>query len=268
MLKKLAIIATLIIWPLSLFLANTLPETLTYFLPALIIQITLLSNQKPIIYLLFTAIPLIEPKLAPLPLLFFLFQAAIPHKNLKLTPFIALSIVVLFIQFKPFLGQTIFIKDYEARQQILRNINLYPHPLFARTFENKARIRLDKFNSRLFALIDPNNYFFSFHPREIILENQNLLKFPSLSIIPFLLGIYYLPKLSKRNLLISLGISSLLSLSILTNFDRHDFLLWPIITTAIIHGLNQLQPQSLKTKTFLLILLLLAILETINILLT
>ena len=135
------------------------------------------------------------------------------------------------------LTKTVFVNDYQAEQRILDKINLYPTVFFARVYQNKGRIYLDKITDNFFALADPSNYFFGFHPREII-GNQNLKKFPLVSIIFFLTGLYYFKSLKHKKFILIYSSISLFYLSILENFDRGDFLLWLPITLIILHGLN------------------------------
>ena len=135
------------------------------------------------------------------------------------------------------LTKTVFVNDYQAEQRILDKINLYPTVFFARVYQNKGRIYLDKITDNFFALTDPSNYFFGFHPREII-GNQNLKKFPFVSIIFFLTGLFYFKSLKHKKFILIFSSVSLFYLSILENFDRVDFLLWLPITLITLHGLN------------------------------
>jgi hypothetical protein len=118
-------------------------------------------------------------------------------------------------------------------------------------FQNKARIVTDKFSINLTALIDPGNYFFSFHPREGVVNNQNLIKYPFLTIIPLLIGLIYFKKLKYYKFIISIFFSGIFSLSFLEIFDRSDFLLWLPITIFFIHGINQIYNYK-KRRLFLL----------------
>lgn len=135
------------------------------------------------------------------------------------------------------LTRTVFHQDYQAEQRILDKINLYPSVLFARVYQNKARIYLDKISNNLFALTDLNNYFFGFHPRQII-GNQNLKKFPFVSIIFFLAGIYAFNKLKRKKFILQLSVFSLIYLVLLDNFDRIDILLWLPLSLIILGGLE------------------------------
>lgn len=135
------------------------------------------------------------------------------------------------------LTHTIFRQDYQAEQRILEKINLYPTVFFARLYQNKARIYLDKASNNLLALTDLNNYFFGFHPRQIV-GNQNLKKFPFVSIIFFLTGLYFFNRLKHKRLILYLVLPSLAYLVLLENFDRIDVILWLPLSLIILGGLE------------------------------
>lgn len=135
---------------------------------------------------------------------------------------------------------TVFRQDYQAEQRILEKINLYPSVFFARVFQNKAKIYLNKAGENLLALTDLNNYFFGFHPRQIV-GNSNLKKFPFVSIIFFFVGLFYISQLKNKKYIPLLLIPSLIYLSILENFDRIDFLLWLPLSIIILGGLEIMQ---------------------------
>ncbi len=223
-LKRLVIFLGIIFWPVSLFINNTSPNFINYILP------------------------IFEPKVALFPLIFFALR-----KNIKL------SLIFLFISlinFNRFWGQTIFKPDYEAQQSVIRQTLLYPNTFTARLFHNKARIYIDKFNNNIFALTDPNNYFFKFHPNEIIIDNQNLKKFPSFALFVVIYGLFTLQRAKHKNLILSWLFGAILSLSVLTSFDRNDFILWPPLCLIFVHGANQI-----KNKLFWTIFIIFSIFE-------
>ncbi len=149
----------------------------------------------------------------------------------------------------------------------MRNIYLYPKPILARIFQNKARIYLDKINSNFFALTDPNNYFFGFHPREIMVNNQNLDKFPFLSLPLFIYGIFKIKKGRKTNFVLVTSISALLSLTILTNFDRNDFILWFPLFLILAQAAKEFANRYKKfSKWFFLVFILMSLFELTRIL--
>jgi hypothetical protein len=169
-------------------------------------------------------------------------------------------LLVFILSFRSFWGQTIFKPDYEREQSVIRQTLLYPNVLLARTFHNKARIYIDKFNNDFFALTDPNNYFFRFAPRQITVDNQNLKKFPALAIFIVLYGFYTLPKNRYKNLILVWLIAGILSLSILSVFDRHDFILWFPLSAIFIHGVKQFDNNKFS-KIFFIIFILFSLLE-------
>lgn len=195
-------------------------------------------------------VPFFEPKLALLPAITAVWEALRGKRERISYIVLALALITLTVNFSQFRGQTIFNPDYEAEQQVLEKINLYPTVLMARVFQNKARIYLDKISSNLFALTDPNNYFFGFHPREIVVENQNLKKFPFVSIIFFLLGLYFVNKYKYRSFILVLLLASLLSLSILKNFDRTDFIIWIPLGLLVAHGIEVIEGKPLQKLLF------------------
>ncbi|CAN5303483.1 hypothetical protein BH10PAT1_BH10PAT1_1610 [soil metagenome] len=218
--KKIVAISILIMWPLSLFLANTPKDFLNY------------------------VFPFFQPKLVLVPFLFLLF-------NFKKSRILLLIISFLLIVFswKPFYGQTVFTPDYEKSQQTLQKSNLYNSVILARIFQNKIRIPMDKISSNLFALTDTNNYFFGFAPGQIKIDNQNLNKFPFLSLPFLLIGFYFVNKNKHKKLIITFLLASLINLSVLTNFDRNDFILWISLSSIIIYGLN-IFDQKFKYKNY------------------
>lgn len=218
-------------WPIALMLHNRNLDIIKYILPTILLLISFLMYKKDKKYYFLPTflIPFIDPKLAILP-----FLITLLGKNKSI--FILISLIPILIFIKPFWGQTIFIKDYEKTQEIIRNTYLYPNVLTARTYQNKVKIVTDKFNSNFFALIDPNNYFFAFHPREVYTNNQNLNKFPFITIILFIIAFFNLEKLKNKKFILITLVASILSLSILTNYDRNDFILWVPISLLILEG--------------------------------
>ncbi len=246
-LKIITISSCLVFWPLSLFLSNISSDFARYAIPAFLVALSffLLKYKVNFYPLPLIAIPFIEPKLAVFPLIvvFVIYLLDREKRNLIFALF---SLLVLFVNWKPFWGQTIFQPDYEAQQEVISKGYLYPTVETARFFQNKPRIFINKFNNNFFTLVDPNNYFFNFHPREILIDNQNLNKFPFLGIIFLLFGFYYLGKHEYCKFVVILLVGSLLSLSILQIFDRNDFLLWLPLSVIIIHGINNFKFKQKK----------------------
>lgn len=256
-LSKILILLTLVFWPISLYLANNQTNFFKYIIPSIFIIISyFLSQKKKKNYLVpIFIIPIFEPKLSILPFVAVLIDFIFDKRILKLLIGIAISLIVLLFNYKQFKGETIFQKDYEAQQLVIRNIHLYPKPLIARIYQNKARIIIDKFNDNFFALTDFNNYFFAFHPREITVKNQNLTKFPFLVIFLFIFGLIELIKDKSDKFLPTILISLVLSLSILTNFDRQDFILWFPVSLIIVKGIASLKNNFEKSHIYIFLAL-------------
>lgn len=219
MLKKIVIALVLIFWPLNLLFHNTFTNFIKYIFP------------------------IFEPKFAILPLIILVIvyrEKLLKKQNLKKFIF---AIFILIIFWKPFFGQTVFKFDYERGQQVIQKTHLYPNVFMARVFQNKGRIVLDKFANNFFALTDLNNYFFGFAPRQIAVENQNIKKFPFMSLPFLLLGLFHFNKMKHSKTLLILLVAITVNLSILTNFDRNDFILWLPLSLVIIHGANVLEKK-------------------------
>ncbi len=243
MLKKITIFLILIVWPISLFVNNTPKDFLNYLLPFL------------------------NPKFAIFPLLFIViyFRFKKPVLTLKTQALlIVISTIILILFLKPFYGQTIFITNNDAKQELIQKGNLYNSIFLARLFQNKVRIPLDKATSNFFALIDPNNYFFGFAPRQIAVDNQNLKKFPFLSLPFMLIGLYYFTKNKNWKLILGILITSIINLSLLTNFDRNDFIMWIPLSLIIIHGLNTFDVKFKYAKYYYTIFIVFSLIEILR----
>lgn len=142
-------------------------------------------------------------------------------------------------------AKTIFEKDYQAEQLILRNIHLYPNIPMARLFQNKPRIYINKYINNFFILIDPNNYFFATHP-EPVPGGLNLAKYSFPTIIFFFLGIYYLKKSKHKNLIVFTSIASIFILPILNTLEGLDFILWIPVSLTIINGVSAFENKNKK----------------------
>lgn len=238
--KSIVIFLILSFWPFSLLLNNTPSNFLGYLVPGILVALSFLlymKNSTSLPYLLpIFSIPFAEPKLAALPLIFILTNLVQDKEKKKHAILLLVSLVVLTFTWNGFWGQTIFRPDHEAEQLVIGKTYIYDSVVLARVFQNKPRIYLDKLTNNFFALTDPNNYFFNFHPREILIDNQNLIKFPSLSIVFALFGFYYINKFSYRKFMVSALVAAVLSLSVLTVFDRNDFVLWFPISAIVIFG--------------------------------
>jgi len=253
--RKFVIFLILLFWPLSLYLANTPSDFLQYFFPAILIVPFLKlknTNYKLLILILITVI---EPKFAILPLLYSLFSLNLKHSVISLIP--------LFIFWKDFYGQSIFVPDYQAQQEVLKNITLYPTVFLARLFQNKLLVIISKFHGNFFALTDPNNYFFAFAPRQIIVTNQNLTKFPIFALPFLLIGLLNFKNIYKYKEVLVLSAALILNLSIIINFDRHDYILWIPISLLIFTGL-----QKFNNKFYNLIFIIFSLIQCLRILIS
>ncbi len=213
-----------IIWPLNLFFHVETWNFPSYILPTLIVSLSLVLSLRNIRW---WWLPLI----------------ILPFINSK------------FLFSPDFLDHSIFKLDYEAKQKIISNTYLYPNIFFARLFQNKLQIPLSKFFDNLFLLTDPNNYFFGLHPREVVRDNLNLIKFPPLSIFYYLFGIYTLFEGKVRRQFIFVGIALLTNLSLLYNFDRTDIVLMPIILSLLILGQRWLATKNIRLFNLLQVII-------------
>src|SRR5687767_11390622 len=128
-----------LMWPLSLFLANTRLDFLDYTLPAALLLLTfyLYKREHKFYFLPLGTIALVEPKLALFPLLFIVLETIVKRGNNNLVLKVFTVIIPLLIVFPAFRGQTIFQTDYEAQQGVIRNTQLYPDVITARVFTTK-----------------------------------------------------------------------------------------------------------------------------------
>lgn len=151
---------------------------------------------------------------------------------------------------------SIFAPDKEALLIINNKRSVYQSDLLGRFFNNKAAFILGRFKSNFFALIDPNNYFFGFHPREIVRENLNIEKFPFIAIVFLLFGLVNINKMKHGKKLLALLFVTISLLS-LVNFDVFDFALYPILASFMIFGVNQMKKEKptefLAASLFLII---------------
>lgn len=259
MFKKFLKLLLFAFWLLTLFLANSPRDFLTYFFLSILTALSIIFYVKKLSFFVLPLffIPFIDPKLSFFPFLvatlMWLWEKNDKDKLFSFKTFLLTVIVtalIFLIQWGKFKNQTIFYLDYESKQKILRNITLYPDVLTARVFQNKGRIVVDKFNQNFFALIDPNNYFFSYHPREGVVPSQNLIKFPFLGIVFLTFGIFFIKEYKYKRYIFSLILSLLFSLSALSVFDRSDFALWIPLGLVASYGVDVFEKVSPKVFKF------------------
>lgn len=156
---------------------------------------------------------------------------------------------------------SIFHLEYESVQAIIRKTYLYPNVFLARMSQNKPLIIIAKFEHNLTALLDPNNYFFGYHPRETI-DLPGSVKFPFYSLPFFLFGFFYLPKTKHGKSFIFFLVCLVFLLSLLNNFFAYDFVLYFPLAFIFLLGLRYSPRPFKKIKVpYLLICLPFATLE-------
>ena len=241
--KKLVFwISTILIfifWPISFFLANT--QSWLVFVAAasvLIIDWVLYLKGYKYHYFLYLILPIIHPTYLVFPLIAVLLNLN-HQKKVSLAIYAALLITISLLSYKTFYTYSIFTPDPLAKDTLIKKISLIPSRNLARVFENKTTVSQEKYKANIFLSLDPNNYFFSLHPREIG-DNQNLVKYPYLAIIPFLLGLYYILENKHKRWIIISFIVAATSISFINNFDRYDLLLYLPISLLCFYGLKKL----------------------------
>lgn len=249
--------AAISFWPLNFYLTNNLKDTLIFITPSVIflISYSLISKNISISKSLVLTLPFINPNLLLVPFLFYTIIFFISKNKIVSIFLISVSLIVISLNYSNFYKQTIFPISNDDLQNTLRKIYLYEDIYIARLFQNKLSIILDKFYFNFFALVDINNYFFNFHPREIVGENQNLPKFPFIFIIPFLISFINISKIKNWKIIIAFLLAAILNLSILKKFDHVDFLLFIPLTILILHGFKIVFSKRRLVKIPLLILM-------------
>lgn len=242
----LLIIIFSIFWPISFVKANW--DWMAYLLPALVVIVDYLlcikkSKLQNWVVLL---IPFLQPSLSLIPL-FIGIWVVVKEKFSKLSVvYLMLALILVSTNWKQFsVNSVINIRENDI-QTIERQRLPYENKFLGKIFQNKATVVSKKYFDNLFLIIDPNNYFFALHPREIAIDNQNLTKFPFVAIIFFIVGIYSL--LNKKdiynNWIIKIGLSVTLALSFLNNIDKYDIILiWPIILICVL-GISRIRSST------------------------
>jgi len=234
--KKILIAACFFFWPLTIFLTLR-SESIEYLIGIFICSIlfticTLYKKSYASVFLI--PLGLLSPKLVLIPILYILIQLIAHRKGLLLIPFL-ISLLIGIVFLRDYYNQSIFTFDYQAQQLVERETKLYSSVFMSRLFHNKARIKTDKFVSNAIALTDPNNYFFGFHPRQIVRENLNIKKFP-IAIMPFVLWFVIKKKtfIKQEVDILIFTITALFTLGTLANFDRSDIVLFgPLCALAV-----------------------------------
>lgn len=240
-------------WPLNFLTRNSVKDTIHFFLPSILIfcAITLFKERFFKRNILLFSIPFLNNSLLLIPMLSLLYKS-------KKLGYLILAIIIaigIFFAGQSFLGSSIFYFEHNDQQKVIRQGYLYPNIYLARLFQNKPTIYLDRFWFNFFSLIDLNNYFFGFHPRQIPVENQNIQKFPFMSIFLFLGGIYLAIKKQKQ-LLFSVG-WIVINLALLKNFDKSDAVLWLLLCSIIYLGLEIFKQITSHSKYWFLVIFIL-----------
>lgn len=241
--KRICQIITLIFWPLFLYLNNH-DDWFLYVIPALVLLLAFFSYQKnqlltPLPYLI---LPIIHPVYLAFPVLGLITLFINQTKLIVKISYLLLLIVISVFCLKPFINHSIFITDPLKNDYLIKKISIVPNRYFSRIYENKTTIPTQKYISNLFLTIDLNNYFFAFHPREIVRENQNLHKYPYAAIIPFLIGLYTLFDVKNykiKKITLTLFFLSAFSIGFINNIDKYDFIFYTPITIIILLGIEK-----------------------------
>jgi len=230
----------LVFWPLSFVLAN-LNSWMAFVVATtiLILDWILYLKKFKYHYFLYLILPLLHPAYLIFPII-----AAIWHlKDAKKIAVVIYAIAIIIISIfsvKTFYAYSIFTPDPLAKDTLIKKISLIPNRNLARIFKNRTSVYQDKYKSNLFITLDLNNYFFALHPQELG-SNQNLIKFPYLAIIPFLLGLFYFWKNRDKAWIFQIFLVSILSVGLINNQDRFDLLLYVPISLICISGLMKLK---------------------------
>lgn len=134
---------------------------------------------------------------------------------------------------------TVFSHSPLEVDHLIKRVSLVPDRQIGRIFFNKLTLVSEKYKSNLFSLLDQNNYFFEFHPREIP-ENQNLAKFPPLALLIFLYSLIYLYECVYFYWFVESFTIYIFSLAFLSNFDKFDVVLWLPISLVLYLGLKKI----------------------------
>ncbi|EKD53322.1 MAG: hypothetical protein ACD_61C00071G0010 [uncultured bacterium] len=236
-------------WPLSFILSNS-DSWVPFILAASLVLLDyfLFRTGNKLRYFIYLLLPLIHPAYLLIPFLIFLLNI----KNFDKTGLFIFSFLLFLVSlfsWKTFYAYSIFTPDPLAKDTLIKKISLIPNRNLARIFENKTTVFQNKYKANLFVSLDPNNYFFALHPRESG-DNQNLIKYSYLAIIPFLLGLFYLKDSRDKAWLVSVFLAMVLSISFINNQDRFDILLCVPVSIMSIFGLKKL--KTLSAKYFLI----------------
>ena len=228
-----------IFWPFLYVLSNR-SDSIIFILAALVLLVDRFLYLRKYQYHYFTylVLPLLHPAYLFFPIVAILFYWS-DIKKMSLVIYAVFLIFISFFSWQSFYTYSIFTPDPLAFDTLNKKISLVPNRNLARLYHNKTDIFQDKFKANIFTSLDPNNYFFALHPREIF-ENQNLHKFPFLAIILFLIGLYLLIKSTDRRWIVSTLLAGIFSIAMINNQDKFDLILYLPIFLICLVGLKKI----------------------------
>lgn len=241
-LLKVLKLLVLLFWPLGFLFANSSKDLLFFFFPNIGVLVCYYLYKRanswwaaPLL-----VVGVINGSLSVFPLVVALTRVL--HKRRWQDLLVLLLAVVIFLYqiHNLYLG-SVFKYDRDTYQQKIEQGYLYPNVLLARISQNKWTIFTGRVRFNFFALIDPNNYFFNFHPREIVRENQNLDKYPFWAIVFFAIGLFGMIERKGGEFILVVLAGLLINLSMLRSFDRYDLALYFPVSLIVVFGLGKLR---------------------------
>ncbi|KKT40320.1 hypothetical protein A3K29_02910 [Candidatus Collierbacteria bacterium RIFOXYB2_FULL_46_14] len=228
-----------VFWPFSFVLSNR-SDSVIFILAALVLLVDRFLYLRKYQYHYFTylVLPLLHPAYLFFPIVAILFYWS-DIKKMSLVIYAVFLIFISLFSWQSFYAYSIFTPDPLAFDTLNKKISLIPNRNLARIFHNKTDLFQDKFKSNVLTSLDPNNYFFALHPREIF-ENQNLHKFPFLAIVLFLIGLYLLIKSQDRLWIVSTLLAGIFSIALINNQDKFDLILYLPIALICLIGLRKI----------------------------
>lgn len=241
---KVLVVLILLFWPTGFLLANSSRDLLFFLLPNLFILASVILYRLKVGWWLLplVGVGLMDPQLSVFPVVSMILYLYWKHDRKALMALLLATAVFLY-QVGTFYSSSVFVYDRDTYQQKIEKMYLYPNVWLARIFQNKATIYVERVRFNFFALIDLNNYFFNFHPREIVGRNQNLDKYPFWAVVPFIVGLYRVAgrRWRQRLFLLVVAVGLLADLSLLANFDRFDLVLYLPVSMVIAPEVKKLR---------------------------
>jgi hypothetical protein len=182
---KLLTLLLLLFWPISLIKSNSSDWT-GIILGTLVYTASWMLHKRGFrhYWIIYIALPFIHSQYLLVPIFFILFHLCTSQSSLASRMIFLATTTLLSILFaSQFFGTSIFSGDPLAFDSLIRRRSLIENTSLARIYENKLTIPSSKFQTNLFQMPDINNYFFSYHPRE--LGTTEPLQFPYLAVFLF-----------------------------------------------------------------------------------